>query len=160
LIAHADAVSDQPTPVTATCCVGEWRSNGQPLADALRDAQRTLVHAKTMGGSTICNTGDFDAEFAAWTQASVQSGVALAQLQASDVMTPFALTLSNNPDSEILAQALNSGVASIAQIDNDGKYAGLFDFGALGNNRLEQAGGSPAPPSAVAEDASFAELIE
>lgn len=158
LAARPLEVFGETLSAAVTCCVGAWRCHGEPLADVVRDAERTLEHARTLGGDAICRAGQFDAEFAAWTQDNVQSGVALAQLHARDVMTPFSLTLSSEPNLELLEQALHSGVESIAQVDAEGKYVGMLTVGA--SEQYSDARPSIETPCTVAEDATFAELVD
>ncbi len=142
---------------TATICVVAWEPTARQFQEVLATAEKTLDHARLLGGGEIVHSHQFDQEFSAW-QDKNWAGVDLSQLTARDVMVPFTFPWDAAKSLEAVAGAIrNSGVAYIPCLGDGGVYLGVLSREVL--TRLAQDDSGPEGMEELS-DPSFADRIE
>jgi len=111
---------------TATICVVAWEPSARQFHEVLTAAERTLGHARLLGGGAIVHCGQFDHDFSTW-QDTNWAGIDLSQLTARDVMVPFTLPWDMSDSREIAGRAIrHTGVAYVPCLGEGGLYQGIL----------------------------------
>ncbi len=158
---------------TATLYVVAWDPTASPFRSVLETAERTLDHARLLGGGAIVHCGQFDQDFSAW-QDKNWAGIDLSRLTARDVMVPFTMEWDVAEPWTVAETAIrNSGIVYIPCLEKGSLYLGVLSREMLegqASDGLNQEGQEEPgelsvmdrieTPLTVREDLPYAELMD